>query len=126
MANQQWRQAIYAGGRFSDEGAKAWIAGYFFCEKNPINSSLSSDGRAACCGEGAIASSRKISSDAISIKYKTFHARKIFVQERQVARVPLSVEEVNALNYLELHVQSKICASEIQSFLLLNHFKCPI
>ena len=33
---------------------------------------------------------------------------------------------VIALNYLKLHVQSKIYVSEIQRFLLLKHLKCLV
>ena len=44
------------------------------------------------------------------------------VQERQFTRVPLSVRVI-ALSYLELHMQSKICVSEIQRFLMLKHVK---
>jgi len=46
-----------------------------------------------------------------------FHARKKLVYERQFAPAP-SFARAIPLTYLELHVQSKICLSELQSFLL--------
>ena len=44
------------------------------------------------------------------------------MQERQCAYAPLSTRAI-ALDYLELHVRSKICLSEIRSFLLLMREK---
>ena len=47
------------------------------------------------------------------------------MHERQFARAP-SFARAIAPNYLELHVQFKIYASEKQSFLLLKYVKCLI
>ena len=52
----------------------------------------------------------------------TVHTRKKLVHERQFARAP-SFVLVIALTYLDLHVQSKICVSAEESFLLLKHVK---
>ena len=53
------------------------------------------------------------------------HVRMKLVQERQFTRALFSARVI-ALNYLELHVRSKIRLSEIQSFLLRRHVKCLI
>ena len=55
----------------------------------------------------------------------TVRAPKKLVQERKFARASLSARAI-ALNYLDLHLRSHICVSEIQSFLLPKHFKCLI
>ena len=55
----------------------------------------------------------------------TVHARENLVQECHFARTRLTSRAI-ALYSLELHVQSKICLSEIQSFLLLKRVKCLI
>ena len=60
---------------------------------------------------------------SVTIHNKLVHAQKNLVHERQVGHAPLSTRVI-ALYYLELHVQSKICVSEIQSFLLLKLIKC--
>ena len=55
----------------------------------------------------------------------TAHARENLVQECHFARTRLT-SRASALYSLELHVRSKICLSEIQSFLLLKRVKCLI
>ena len=45
----------------------------------------------------------------------TVHAQKKLVQERQFARAP-SFARAIGLNYMELHLRFKICASEVDSF----------
>ena len=47
------------------------------------------------------------------------------VARASIRSAPLSTQAV-ASNFLELLVRSKICASEIQSFLLLRHFNCLV
>ena len=46
------------------------------------------------------------------------------MHERQFARVASSARAI-VLDYLELHLQSKIFIYEMQSVLLLKNFKCP-
>ena len=53
------------------------------------------------------------------------HAWKNLVHERHFTRAA-SFARAITLNYLVLHVRSKICVSKIQSFLLLKHVKCLI
>ena len=56
------------------------------------------------------------------------HAKEKFVYDVSSHVYPSHVYRTSArvtgLNYLELHVRSKISAYQIQSFLLLKHFKC--
>ena len=64
----------------------------------------------------------------ISIAYiacQSVCARKKLLHECRLAHAAL-FEQAIALNYLELHMRSKICASETESFLLLKHVKCLI
>ena len=52
-------------------------------------------------------------------------AQKKLVQERQFALALMSARAISR-RYLELHVRSKICSPEIQSFFLLKYFKCLV
>ena len=62
--------------------------------------------------------SSEVSEGQIFLRYSV-HARKKLVHRRQFARMLLSARTID-LTYLELHLRSKICASEIQRFLAEN------
>ena len=56
--------------------------------------------------------------------YQSMPQKKL-MQERQFAHAPSSARVI-AFTYLKLHMLSKICLSEIDSFLLLKHVNCLI